>query len=225
MKTTESTLAEIKVLLDAPDDPYLSLKIAHAMGRRIEYCGAGDDYWPQPNPTWHYPAKFYRIAPPEPTWTLPEPPAGRSWHRTDFTEEMLLDGWRPLLKGEIIQAGDQCKHEVDKDGSRSYWGAPSGFHGTTPEDSTTTSASDEFVPSMFYFRTRRPLPAALMPLTASDIQPGDAIRLEGTNKWRLIVQVTDDQVATQTRLFGYDDLLRDNWQIRSIGGNWRRAAK
>lgn len=38
-------------------------------------------------------------------WTLPSPPAGRKWHRNDWTEEMLPpvdEGppWRPLLEGE-----------------------------------------------------------------------------------------------------------------------------
>ena len=40
-------------------------------------------------------------------WTLPSPPPGRSWHRDDWTAEMLPDGWRPLLKGEVLQEGDQ----------------------------------------------------------------------------------------------------------------------
>lgn len=37
----------------------------------------------------------------EAPWTLPDPPEGRQWHRTDWTEEMLPDGYRPFLLGEI----------------------------------------------------------------------------------------------------------------------------
>lgn len=41
-------------------------------------------------------------------WTLPPCPVeGRNWHREDgWTAEMLPDGYRPLMDGEIIQKGD-----------------------------------------------------------------------------------------------------------------------
>lgn len=43
---------------------------------------------------------------PEPAekWTLPAPPEGQQWHRTDWTQDMLEGGWRPLLKGEKMQS-------------------------------------------------------------------------------------------------------------------------
>jgi hypothetical protein len=38
---------------------------------------------------------------PAPAWQLPPPPPGRQWHRVDgWTEEMLPQGYRPLLVGE-----------------------------------------------------------------------------------------------------------------------------
>ena len=40
-------------------------------------------------------------------WSLPPPPDGMKWHRDDWTEEMLPEGWRPLLEGERIQSGDE----------------------------------------------------------------------------------------------------------------------
>lgn len=45
----------------------------------------------------------------EPTpWTLPPPPAGQQWHRTDgWTKDMLPEGYRPLLKDEVAQAEDR----------------------------------------------------------------------------------------------------------------------
>lgn len=41
-------------------------------------------------------------------WKLPEPPEHQQWHRTDWTQEMLPQGWRPLLKDEFIEVGDEC---------------------------------------------------------------------------------------------------------------------
>jgi hypothetical protein len=38
-------------------------------------------------------------------WKLPEPPEGR-WHRVDWEEAELPQGWRPLLDGELPQRGD-----------------------------------------------------------------------------------------------------------------------
>jgi hypothetical protein len=40
-------------------------------------------------------------------WSLPPPPDGMKWHRDDWTEEMLPEGYRPLLEGERIQSGDE----------------------------------------------------------------------------------------------------------------------
>lgn len=44
---------------------------------------------------------------PKPAWQLPAPPAGKRWHREDFCEADLPEGWRPLLEGEDIHAGDE----------------------------------------------------------------------------------------------------------------------
>lgn len=42
-------------------------------------------------------------------WKLPEPPVGREWHRNDWNEGMLPEGWRPVLLGEPFRpdVGDQ----------------------------------------------------------------------------------------------------------------------
>lgn len=44
-------------------------------------------------------------------WSLPAPPEGQQWHRTDWTEEMLEGGYRPLLLWEKYVGGDEyfCK--------------------------------------------------------------------------------------------------------------------
>lgn len=41
-------------------------------------------------------------------------PAGREWHRQDFTEEDLAGGWRPGMLNEARSKGDEAYHEFDK---------------------------------------------------------------------------------------------------------------
>lgn len=40
-------------------------------------------------------------------WKLPAPPPGKQWHRDDWTQDMLPEGWRPLLMDEVWEQGDQ----------------------------------------------------------------------------------------------------------------------
>jgi len=41
-------------------------------------------------------------------WSLPPPPEGMEWHRSDgWTKEMLPEGYRPHLDGEVNVAGDE----------------------------------------------------------------------------------------------------------------------
>lgn len=76
-----------------------------------------------------------------PVWTLPEPPAGKQWHRHKlWKQEWLEDGERPLLENEPIQSGDKFFCELE------YW--------ITKESDTGEHAQDRHVP----FKTRRPLP-------------------------------------------------------------------
>lgn len=74
--------------------------------------------------------------------------SGEKWHREDWTEEMLPDGWRPLLEGETIVAGDEyffC--------SAGPWVA----YGASG-DSCTRDIGKPIPPSFVQHRTRRPLP-------------------------------------------------------------------
>ena len=85
-------------------------------------------------------------------WKLPEPPEGKQWHRTDWTKDMLPEGWRPLLAGEVIQEVDECCHKSPN----SHFGACYSFIWLTPE---STEDKNKFAPPIeFRFRTRRPLP-------------------------------------------------------------------
>lgn len=93
-------------------------------------------------------------------WSLPAPPAAQSWHRADWTEDMLPEGWRPLLLGEVRQYGDECLYKGE-------W---------QPTSDTTACTS----PSHLHYRTRRPLPALpstkKVKLGPEDVPPGSAIR-------------------------------------------------
>lgn len=45
---------------------------------------------------------------PAPVWSLPAPPEGREWHKSEgWTQDMLPEGYRPLLDGEKPEADDQ----------------------------------------------------------------------------------------------------------------------
>lgn len=97
-------------------------------------------------------------------WTLPAPPPGRAWHRTDWQEDMLPEGWRPLLSGETYCKGDEY---FDDGWSSKGWSTAGDFlAGSLPG---------------FRARTRRPLPVdppppVMVPLEAADIIPGTAFR-------------------------------------------------
>lgn len=97
----------------------------------------------------------YRV--PLATWPLPEEPEwilgnsvngftlgeGQQWHRLDWIREMLPDGWRPLLMGESVQAGDEAWQQSEN-AEEGYW--------------SLWEVSSIFAP-VTHHRTRRPLPA------------------------------------------------------------------
>lgn len=81
-----------------------------------------------------------QISPPSKPWTIPPPPEGQQWHRTDWTEEMLPEGYRPLLLEEKDEIGDEMfQHR--------QWV-------TVTNPAVHSTAEDWWVPH----RTRRPLP-------------------------------------------------------------------
>jgi hypothetical protein len=89
---------------------------------------------------------------PEP-WKLPEPPAGQEWHRTDWTQEMLPEGWRPLLQGEKCKAGDEWA-------SWTSLGLPK----------WTPAALDHISFPSSHSRTRRPLPQPADPVGIEEVK-------------------------------------------------------
>jgi hypothetical protein len=78
-------------------------------------------------------------------WKLPEPPEGMQWHRTDWTQDMLPEGYRPLLLGEYAA--------INADEFASY---PNGVW-------LAVKATGRSVPGQLHTRTRRHLPAPSTP--------------------------------------------------------------
>lgn len=142
-------------------------------------------------------------------WRLPDPPTGMEWHRTDWTHDMLPDGWRPLLL-----------HEERGDGDMYYSNARKAWR-------LTESAGDPVGLGSLLTRTQRPLPkpAAKVDLGPEDVPPGSAIRRIGAHLWRLVSSVTSvgvyamDDFFTWSQLRGLFEISRDN------GASWKRCEK
>jgi hypothetical protein len=137
-------------------DPLAEIKAAHKAGKRIQWRGKDtDNEWMEKTGNFDFrPTNCeYRIAP----WSLPAPPAGQQWHRTDWTEDMLPEGWRPLLKGEIQHVGDEYRGQVN-------W--------------FSTGEVGTIIRSPGHYRTRRPLPTPprMVPLTREDVPNGSVFR-------------------------------------------------
>ena len=90
-------------------DPNAACKMAMEQGKRIQRSMPNGQWATATTPQW-YPHIEYRVHPDDikPEWKLPDPPEGEQWHRTDWTQDMLPDGYRPLLLGETDQDGDEC---------------------------------------------------------------------------------------------------------------------
>jgi uncharacterized protein YodC (DUF2158 family) len=87
-------------------------------------------------------AALPKPAEPDP-WTLPAPPAVFRWHREDWTQDMLPEGYRPLLDGEARESVDEWSY-YGKEWRSVYEYGPAGAH----VDGTSA-----------HHRTHRPLPA------------------------------------------------------------------
>lgn len=102
---------------------------------------------------------------------------GEEWHRQDFTEEMLPEGWRPLLKGERLQNGDSVWIHTDmqKDSGGPHWLAWERGEYCTPDGNPT------------FWRTRRPLPEPAKPVAwddTSDFPKVPTIWIRSKNDYR-----------------------------------------
>lgn len=130
--------------------------------------GEWTDDRPGPVTTCLFNGNLIRIKP----FALPQPPAGRRWHRTDgWTKEMLPDGWRPLLYAEEAVRGDE------------YW------HGAwRPVGSGIGSIRQDHLPT----RTRRPLPPTARPWSKPSDVPGPVCWVKTDDDERLVLAVNTD---------------------------------
>jgi hypothetical protein len=112
---------------------------------------------------------------PEP-WKLSDPPEGQKWHRDDWTEDMLPEGYRPLLLGETRESEDEFLFEPY--GCASKWRISGGV----------PSCVNEADPAWCHHRTKRPLPEPKPEEWAAEkaaFVEGRAIQFQpkGFNKW------------------------------------------
>jgi hypothetical protein len=166
----------------------------------------------------HYHTRTRRPLPKAAPWTLPPPPAGQQWHRTDWTEDMLPEGWRPLLYDEIPQFGDQV------------WEFGKGPWGKYVTAEPRHSAHN-------HTRTMRPVPSPprMVPLTRADVPFGSVFRaLSGSDF--LPVQTSDHGITLalhgESGFRGWTQLQSMGWLIHRPGDNdadgkpvWRKCEK
>lgn len=164
---------------------------------------------------------------PKPAWKLPDPPAGKQWHKTDgWEEEDLPPGYRPLLLNEKREDGDEMLYyPKNKHTNKFIWGEV-GYvkKNIFPADLTATKDSNKS-------RTTRPLPTTPhgIPLTAKDIPPGSVIR-DPVNwedgEYEMIISVYYDKVITEKHIKTYKTLMNDKWVIRYPGSDsWQLCSK
>jgi hypothetical protein len=130
---------------------------AHFAGKPVE-CrhrnASNDTPWTDANPDWNLKDCFYRPKP-EPAWSLPGPPKGREWHRTDWTKDMLPEGYRPVLSDEKCELGDDVRY------TNGMWDRVLGYAGEFPDCAKRC-----------FFRTKRPLPPVDVPWDCAADVPG-----------------------------------------------------
>lgn len=142
-------------------------------------------------------------------WHLPDPPEGYEWHRTDWTEEMLPEGWRPLLLAERPICGDQLL-------SCDSWLVVN-VH--TPAKS--------YEPHQ---RTMRPPPPPKpklreVQLCADDIKAGDEFLIgHYRHAWS---SIKDGYVTYGSGgIYSFEEMMQMGHKIRSVGETeWRKCSK
>lgn len=147
-------------------------------------------------------------------WTLPPPPPGRQYHRTDgWTEEMLPEGWRPFLLKECGEGEFYSFGKWSRIGMNSM--------------SIPLKASD------FHCRTLRPLPPEPEwgPLGPKDVPPMSigCQDVDQPNEWSMIVDVSSSGITImlqeQAKFVEWSALQEDGWLILRPGGQWEPAKK
>lgn len=152
----------------------------------------------------------YMTDKPTPPWTLPPPPEGQQWHRTDWTQDMLPDGWRPLLKGESRGSGDEYQYGGDTGWRRCQ---------------IMATAEDD---SMEFYRTRRPLPTPpkLIPLDINDIRGTDEFKYKEGQVIQSVVSWNNNNVELpRDGVIDYKELVADYLRRQHGSNEWKPCTK
>lgn len=215
------------LMLDAYVDPHAELKAAHAAGKVIQ-----SNYRLNPEPCWV--ERFsgtpfepqenceYRI---KPEWTLADhmrrffptwDEATMPLHRNDFTQDMLPDGWRPLLLEEIYVKDD----EWIADDKPRKWSLSFGTSGNACWKEASFS------------RTRRPLPEVKkpVPLGPEDVKCGDLLSSDPENYQVMITHKGPHSVSCpdcgMNKVWRFQELKDSNMKISRDGGKtWEACSK
>jgi hypothetical protein len=191
--------------------------IAYAEGKSIQYRPCSGRYdWRDATPNgkhrlaWNCEDYEYRPKP----WSLPEPPPGKKWHREDWTEEMLPEGWRPLLSDEMPEREiDKCRHS-----SSEVWEMVDGF-----------AARSASYWDFWFFRTRRPLPEPRHWSRPEDV-PGPVCWMRGkrgsgvNSVERLVTIVQDECVGFSAGGVAYWNDLHE-WEHSTDRKTWHPCVK
>jgi hypothetical protein len=211
--------ATVKRMGERTAEKWAAEKAAFAAGKVIQsryekFLCNWSDWQDELYPEWlNEPTIEYRIKPWSLTRSLPgfRPlEDGEEWHRVDgWKEEWLSDGWRPLLKGEDEQVGDEYRFQ----GDRKPW--------RKCETQWMCSKAASFECDC-HRRTRRPLPALpdpqreLVPLEAApwtfETAPRDRmvwVVKNGETSERLVVQWRAFDTIISGGQPNYSELLRD----------------
>lgn len=193
---------------------FLPLVQALAEGKTIQRKDAWGEWIDRTFPSFIHAPENYRVKP----WQMPSPPKGFEWHRNDFTEEMLPEGWRPLLLGETDTDEDEWLDDR----------APA--NGWRNLDLSGSVVKEEFNRR----RTRRPLTAEKkrVPLEAGDCPPGSVVRGKGWlasewgDCWCAVIECAKGGVWVNRHsvLIGWELLMHD-WEIRRPNQDWEPCHK
>lgn len=150
-------------------------------------------------------------------WELAPPPHGR-WHRSGWTEEMLPEGWRPMLYGEKFQPGDEIIH------SKGYW----------ENISNVLVGSTHWIPASGdtrYSRTRRTLPEQntdLIPMSRDDFPDSCMLLNPKLNGFisRIVCRTNSSMKVNAYGEVTYEKLLSDGWMWKKPGDDtWKPCGK
>jgi len=150
---------------------------------------------------------------PKPAWKLPDPPTGHQWHRTDWREEMLPKGWRPLLAGEARENADEWTYDGGKWRDVAVFG-PAGSIMDNQESP---------------HRTHRPLPPVSRPWSRPEDVPGPVcwVRNGDSDFESMILAIKDAGIFisghTKQDWLPWDLLTRHSGQYSTDRKTWHKC--